>query len=877
VLESYVRSYWGKARPAVLEGPAWHPLAYHSLDVAAAMAAMLAIRPKWLASVARQSDLSLDETCKRLILVAALHDVGKFAENFQFKAPEVCARLRPDLAPALLNARGHGDVGHRFWTRLIEAEEDDGLDALEPWLLAAVAHHGAPTDGELVLGEAMFAASQSDAKSFVEAIFALLGRPSAQKCRSKSEAWRIAGLVILADWIGSNQRWFAYAEPSLDLGTYWARSCDQAGRAVVDADLAEAAAAIEFDLGSLLGAGAIASPLQNWAENESGPQEPTLYLIEDLTGAGKTEAALILCHRLMSAGQAEGVYWALPTMATANGLYRRLEGRYQTLFTDDGRKPSLVLAHSSRDLNRAFQASISPVGDGLYGAGAGEQNQTAEAHCAAFIAEDRKKTFLAQVGVGTLDQALLGVLPVRHQALRLAALSRRVLVVDEAHAYDPYMTATLERLLTFQAGLGGSAIVLSATLTARQRRQFAAAYAGRGVPAPTGTAFPMITRVVGADLLEAPQPANRGARRDLPVRRRESSEAAMDGLLVAAREGHCGVYIRNTVRDALDAIAYLRARAGAGVDVSLFHARFALGDRLARENEALDRFGLQSTPADRCGRILVATQVVEQSLDLDFDHMATDLCPMDLLIQRAGRLQRHGHRAHRLAPVLEVVGPEARVDSPDDWYASMFPHGRWVYPDVGQLWRTQKLLQDLGGIPLSSRSPRDLIEPVFGDDPMDIPLALVPASDAAQGKGVAARAIGRQNALDRDAFFRSAGAWDSDIRTPTRLGEPSVVLRLARWCDGSLTPWIEDADPYRAWRLSELTLRASQFQNAVAPSDACEAAMKATQASWPGRYDPPPILALTPTEDGPEWLARITDARGRILEGVYSHTEGLNI
>jgi len=873
--DGFVCQYWGKARP-VAAGPSWHPLAFHCLEVAAVMSAMLEIRPAWAHSIARQSGLTVDEARKRLILVAALHDLGKFAENFQAKVPELFARLQPGADLRFTqNRRGHGDVGHRFWSELCEDREDVTLDVIEPWLLAAVAHHGAPTDGELVLGEAMSLTSRAAAVSFMDTIIGLIGRPTNLRCQAKSETWRVAGLVMLADWIGSNQRWFPYCEPSEDLAAFWGRARSKATRAVFEADLGEAAAAASFELANLLGPSNLASPLQIWAANQAIPNEQCLYLIEDLTGSGKTEAALILAHRLIAAGRAEGVYWALPTMATANGLYRRLDGRYQALFSADGAKPSLILAHGGRDLNRSFQASIGEGFSAGYGYGLGEQDQAGEAHCAAFFAEDRKKTFLAQVGVGTLDQALLSVLPVRHQALRLATLSRRVLVIDEAHAYDPYMTAALERLLGFQAALGGSAIVLSATLSARQRRKFSAAYNVEAPGGVTATAFPLVTRVTGSSVVEVPVEAYRGTRRDLVTRRQPSAEAAMTVLLEAAAQGRCGVYIRNSVKDAIEAVTWLKARAGDAVNVTLFHARFALCDRLTRENDALTRFGSTSQPADRRGQILVATQVVEQSLDLDFDHMATDLCPMDLLIQRAGRLHRHGHRQPRPEPIMEVVAPVATEAVSANWYAEMFPTGRYVYPDVGQLWRTQKLLQDYGGLPLASRSPRDLIEPVFGDDPISIPDVLIPASDAAQGKGQAARAIGLQNALKVEDFSRGAGAWDSDIRTPTRLGEPSVSVRLARWQGGILSPWCDEVDHYRAWRMSEITLRASQFQSAVMPSDDCAAAVEAAQTSWSGRFDPPPVLALTSEDTLGDWEGAIMGVRERVQKVKYNTADGL--
>jgi CRISPR-associated endonuclease/helicase Cas3 len=875
--EGFIAAYWGKARP-VADGPDWHPLAYHALDVAAAMSALLDIRRAWLEAIARNSDLSADETRKRLILVAALHDLGKFAENFQWKAPAVIARLQPAADARLArNSRGHGDVGHVFWDYLCDDRQDGALDSLSPWVLAAVAHHGAPTDAGLVLGEAMSRAARADAGAFIDSCFDLIGRPSPAACRSEAETWRVAGLVMLADWIGSNQRWFPYAAPLDSLDAYWRGALVQAARAVREADLAEAPASCRFDLQDLLGVEANPSPLQAWAAAETVSKEPAVYFIEDLTGSGKTEAALILAHRMMAAGHAEGIYWALPTMATANGLYLRLRGRYQALFDDAGETPSLVLAHGGRDLNARFQASVGPGAPGHYGTGRSEQDDSGEAHCAAFIAEDRKKTFLAQVGVGTLDQALLATLPVRHQALRLATLSRRVLVVDEAHAYDPYMTAALERLLAFQAALGGSAIVLSATLPDKQRRRYAAVYNAGAQGALSSTAYPLVSSASASTVTETPQPTVRGTRRDLEVRRQDSPEAAMEGLLEAAHHGRCGVYVRNTVKDALEATAWLRDRAGEGIAVSVFHARFALGDRLARENDVLARFGQASTPAERHGQILVATQVVEQSLDLDFDHMATDLCPMDLLIQRAGRLHRHGHRPIRPAPVLDVVAPLAVEDAPADWYAAVFPVGRHVYPDVGQLWRTQRLLEAFGGLPLASRSPRDLIEPVFGDDRVPIPDALVPASQAAEAKDHADRGIGRLNVLKVADFSRGAGAWDSDIRTPTRLGEPSVIVRLARWQDGILSPWYEDIDPYQAWRLSEITLRVSQFKSECPPDEDCRLAMDAMRASWPSRMDIIPIMALTSELGELSFYGRFHGSGGRITEASYTRREGLRL
>lgn len=867
-LPDWLALYWGKARPRDEGAAAWHPLAYHSLDVAAAMVAMLEARPAWLKAVATRGQLTLDEARLRLILAAALHDLGKFADNFQQKVPDLRARLRGDF-PSVSSRRGHGDIGGELWR-----EWSRKPHAIGPWVMAALAHHGAPVEVIDSYADAASGGCVTDAFAYGEAVLDLIGRPKDERARGGE--WLVAGLVVLADWIGSNQSWFPYTEPALSFSDYWDRTRVQAERAVTDARLEEALAATAFDLKALLGGDAIASPLQDWAERQSPTSGPQLYIVEDLTGAGKSEAALILAHRLMRAGAAEGLYWALPTMATANGLYGRLECSYRALFTAGGPEPSLVLAHGARDLHDGFQASIGTERDAVYDRYPDKaQDISAEAACAAFVAEDRKKTFLAQVGVGTIDQALLSVLPVRHQSLRLAALCRRVLVIDEAHAYDPYMTLAMERLLSFHTAHGGSAIVLSATLTQAQRGKLAATYRPGAAEELTSDAFPLVTHVTAETVAETRQAPARGTRRDLPVRRFETPEAVMAALLDRAASGACGVYVRNTVKDAVTAFEQLSAAAPAGVEVGLFHARYAIGDRKAHELDALTRFGKASTPEQRRGRILVATQVVEQSLDLDFDYMATDLCPMDLIIQRAGRLHRHSHRSARASPELWVVGPDALETAGTDWYARPFPNAQYVYPDAGQLWRTLKVLTDKGGLRLSSGSPRDLIEPVFRDDAMAHPPALDAASAKADAERQSKRAVAHLNVLKVRDFSRQGGAWDSEIRTPTRLGEETVTLRLACWSGGVLRPWCADPDPDRAWRLSEVNVPKRRVSEALAPSPEAATAIRAAQTAWPDRYEPPMVLALEAEEALDFWRGQFLNAKGEIQTIGYSATQGL--
>ena len=412
-----------------------------------------------------------------------------------------------------------------------------------------------------------------------------------------------------------------------------------------------------------------------------------------------------------------------------------------------------MLAHSSRDFNDVFKKSLTlgPLEpERRYGPPReddGDGSETASAACVRWIADDRRKTFLADVGVGTIDQAVLGVLPSKHQAMRLVGLCRRVLVIDEIHSLDAYQNSLVEALLTFHAALGGSAILMSATLTLASRQRLVAAFAiGAGWPKRglTERNFPLATIVDAHGAREQKIDAGRGTRRDLNIQRLPDASVAMSVLAEAAREGRAAVWIRNTVQDARDAHRDLKVLLP-DADVGLFHARFALGDRLEIERGVLESFGKKSEVHER-NRILIATQVVEQSLDCDWDIMITDLAPIDLIIQRAGRLHRHDHRPTRPEPVLYVVAPDPTNDPGANWYEAAFPRGAFVYPHHGQLWLTMRALLDAGGLQLASANPRDLIERVYATDAA-IPAGLDRPSEKAEGRISSERAVGRMNAL----------------------------------------------------------------------------------------------------------------------------------
>ncbi|MEK7813880.1 MAG: CRISPR-associated helicase Cas3', partial [Candidatus Desantisbacteria bacterium] len=345
---------------------------------------------------------------------------------------------------------------------------------------------------------------------------------------------------------------------------------------------------------------------------------------------------------------------------------------------------------------------------------------SASQNCSAWLSDSRKKALLANVGVGTIDQVLLAVLSARHQSLRLFGLSRKVLIVDEVHACDAYMLKLLGALLRFHAAFGGSAILLSATLPQTIRTQLLKSFAsGTDISNITSksTDYPLLTCLSGDGLKEIPVAARKDTDRAVTVQPLYNPDEVIKQLQAVIEAGGCACWVRNTVYDAVE--AYQHWIKSFGMEhVRLFHARFALGDRLQIEQDVLRLFGPKSTTNDRKGQLLIATQVVEQSLDIDFDYMVTDLAPVDLIIQRAGRLKRHNRNKQgnlikgsdeRDAAILGILMPEALDNADKNWYKEMFPKAYTVYPHHGQLWLTAHWLQRQKGF-AKPKDAREMIE-----------------------------------------------------------------------------------------------------------------------------------------------------------------------
>jgi CRISPR-associated endonuclease/helicase Cas3 len=887
---SWVHEYWGKAHPDKnYSTQLYHPLAWHMLDVAAVAEALLGTRPILSSHVSGMLGLDCKQTRSLLTWVAAMHDCGKFARAFQCKVAELWpARVPLDS----FNSRTRHDAdGRRLWDAWLEDEPalPDRIwpgasgSMLASLLDASVCHHGEPVEASMISLRHDFGPGALAATACRDALLELLlPHPMDARAPGRAQIQRashwIAGLVTVADWIGSSQRWFPYVSANIELADYWDRARENADRAVHEAGLCTARPRIGAGFSELTGKASEPTPLQAWALAVQLLPGPMLFILEDVTGAGKTEAAHLLVHRLMADGRASGAWWAMPTMATANAMYARQADMLAGLFDPHGPRPSLALSHGQTRLHSAFQASRAEWGASEAPLGDGGDGLTASAACAAFLADDRRLSLLADVGAGTIDQAVLSVLPSRFNTVRLLGLAEKMLVVDEVHAHDAYVTEELLALLEFHRAQGGSAILLSATLSNRQRDKLVQRWQGLiGHRARGNTGedrYPLATVAGGQGAFsEAIAPAP-WSRRVTPVEQIGTPEVILERLNATLRAGGCAAWVRNTVDDALAAAAMARA---AGLDPIVFHARFAQADRQRIEHEVMRLFGPDSGFDDRRGKLVIATQVIEQSLDLDFDQIASDLAPIDLLLQRAGRMRRHAGRERPpgLEQTMLVLSPGPVADAGAEWLRPHLVGAGAVYRDHGVLWRTARELASRGRLAVPD-DVRAMVEAVHSGD--DCPPGLLLAADQADGEEKGAASLARNQLLDLGRGYSVDQPYQSELRVSTRNADAQTTIRLAkRNTAGAIVPWADRAGrEWQAWALSEVRVR-----QPLAPLDsrslpALAAELAPVIARW-GRFEQDiPVCVLTEDGEG-AWRGRIDSPERGAIVLRYDESMGLGI
>lgn len=894
VMNKKMFTYWAKSTSDI---SSYHLLPYHSLDVAAVGYTYLRHDDLLCRRIAGLNGISQERLLDLIAFLLSLHDLGKFSEAFQGKIPPLFLSLRGREPKPKAELR-HDTLGMILWEenlkqfvfreKIFPEEEERVLrkidNALSPLFCAILGHHGRPPKTEDfddffvsddVLCSREFVSSLLELFPIDRIMVNSLAQPDIQE-NIRALSWPFAGFTVFSDWIASNERLFPYHSERVPLDIYWSEvALPQADHALKYFNILPFTISQNRGIAHLFpnfkGGQYTPSPLQEYASQVQPGPGPHFYIIEESTGSGKTEAALTLAHQLMAGGNGHGLYFALPTMATSNAMWERIRAIKENFFAP-GRAPSpVILAHSAREIGPLFlAANISRSDDD-------SRNMEGNNDLSLWLEDNRKKALLAALGVGTIDQALIAVLPRRYQSLRLFGLWRNVLIVDEVHAYDPYVNELLKNLICIHARIGGSSILLSATLPVITRNEFIKAFCeGAHLEYQEGRpiTYPLVTHISPSGAEEIMIPPRPGTEREIDLEFFMREEDVISALLSAGRSGKCACWIRNTVRDAREAYHQLKSNTCNLSKFLLFHARYVLGDRLEKEREVIMRFGKDSKPEDRNGWILIATQVVEQSLDLDFDSMVTDLAPIDLVIQRSGRLHRHP-RGNRGRPLLGIHAPAWAEEPGEDWYSGKFQGAAWVYPSHGEIWLTLQVLREKGRIRLPENA-RDLVEWVYGKDAVErIPPSLT-ARDNRFSDDHERRGIAMTNVINFPAGYQVTDTiWPDDDDVPTRLAEPSVTLRLGTFDERQKTIQPIFSAGENSWEMSQVSVPRAQtggIRYVKEMEQLAESAKKTMRDR--GKYTV--LIPLVQLSEN-RWENSFPRDDGKKIRISYSKEEGLSI
>ena len=794
-LSACARSVWAKFGYDP-ESDRWLPLWLHLLD-AAALAEHLA--GGWLAPTTRDliereladsaSDLSpTEELCLLASWIAGVHDIGKCTPAFSCQVGKLDDRMKEaglthePVDPLERRKVPHALAGHLILRPWLTGEHGWGHGPANALASVVGAHHGIPptraaltnelSGHEHLLGGEAWAAAQ---RELLDLVTARTGAgpllPGWGRHRwSQPFLVELSGLVIVADWLASTESYFPHLHLDDDGLDHLAPDA-HADRVATGRSRLEIPApwhprdegadpdvllTQRFDLPE----GARATDVQARTLEAARTMElPGMLIVEESTGSGKTEAALMAAEVLAARTGRSGVLFALPTQATTDAMFTR-EIDWLTRIEDayaEGGSPTTFAAqllHGRSRLNeeaRALRHRGYQIRDRLLGSLGGDDDADEEGavRCSprptdigrdedaarqagsrradlAILAwfNGRKKAMLSDFVVTTVDHLLFGAMRSPHLAMRHLGLSRKVVIVDEVHSYSTYMNVYLDRVLTWLAAYGVPVVLLSATLSEARCTAMVDAYrrglrlaAGERVPRRPDsqvvhTPFPCLV-TAGAQSPEV-VPTTSGRRSTARIERlgRDDLVPLLEGALA---DGGCALIVRNTVRRAQETYELLRERFGE--DVGLNHARFTIGDRLAKDKDLLDRFGPPRAARRRPHRaIVVATQVVEQSLDVDFDLLVTDLAPIDLVLQRMGRLHRHERpRPPRLAE------PTCWIDwlpSPASSEPSLEPGAKTIYGEQDMLMSAaalDRVINGSGAVTVPD-DVHDLIEAVYGPD-----------------------------------------------------------------------------------------------------------------------------------------------------------------
>ena len=543
-------------------------------------------------------------------LVAAAHDLGKVSPHFQEKIYSAAGeRLGIGKAELDTTLGGHATIS--------QACLPNSVPRFIPQILGR--HHGVSQNGVGCPNDEIYGGPewQQNRMNLLANLKDCFGCDW-PVIRDENQANALSGLTCVADWIGSGSLFDGVLPDGQPDTTPWQNLISEA---------VDRAGFVGFKVRQKLSFTDIFSFSQHEAQTKliKAANRQGVYILEAPMGMGKTEAALYAAYQALTQGSATGIYFALPTQLTSDKIYDRMNSFLAKVLADDCKFRSLLL-HSSAWLRDTELGEEGMPGNGWF--------------------NSSKRGLLAPFAVGTIDQALMGVMNIKHGFVRTFGLAGKVVILDEVHSYDSYTGTIMDKLVQTLRELQCTVIILSATLTAERRAELLGQKSSEASyplvsASPTGSAafYLSVTQTDSATV---------------SVAVKNDDKEALEEAILRAERGEQVLWIENIVTESQDRFKIIAARAQAcagKIECGLLHSRFIRTDRKCNEEKWVKAFGKEGhAERSECGRILVGTQVLEQSLDIDADFLITRICPTDMLFQRIGRLWRH-READKLRPV----------------------------------------------------------------------------------------------------------------------------------------------------------------------------------------------------------------------------------
>lgn len=550
-------------------------------------------------------------------LIAACHDIGKISPDFQRMIYGNITNFNISDFPEL--QIGNVDRAKRQNSGFHAKVSQIVLSNNSKFIAEIVGkHHGSKpnssplTENAEIYGGKEWTAKRHELLNTLESFFTGKTWPHIS---SFEQANVIAGLVTVADWIGSGGD-FASMEYADSIDDIELRQ--KAKEAVSRAGFFSSKIEKNLDFTNIFNF----PPRQIQTKFINSISSSGVYILEAPMGLGKTEAALYVAYKLLEQNKATGIYFALPTQLTSEKIHDRVNEFLKKICHKNENNISAKLLHSSAWLTEKVFGEDGDAGESWF--------------------DTTKRGILAPFAVGTVDQALMAVMNVKHGFVRTFGLAGKVVILDEVHSYDTYTGTILNKLVLCLRKIGCTVIILSATLTEAQKRKLLALEDNVNL----SDKYPLITSLSGSDTkpIEITSKSERKQTVEI-VHKNNKSEVCevIDIVLEKAEQGEQVLWIENTVADAQNIYLQLSSRVDSKkTECGLLHSRFIKKERYNKEDYWVSMYGKDAEKArSEKGRILVGTQVLEQSIDIDADFLVTQICPTDMLLQRMGRLWRH--------------------------------------------------------------------------------------------------------------------------------------------------------------------------------------------------------------------------------------------